>query len=346
MATPKPKTFEDYLKEAEGYFQTMSPAIPEPYVSEDTKLLEEEMKKLDRPVKEEVPPTPSGTRRGDEPIEAGTVPLPMAAYDPLTMKERSVPLYSDESKKIMRDQDSSYRLVYEVATRDLVAGSPEAEAMEKVSPERLEEEMLNEDLGWLHYGFSTFQLPESIVWTGAAYVAQALPNPDTYVGEMTSDAFASTWYTLAQMSRPAGASTAPVSLEKATFLGSLGSYSEHSKAKEEYDQKLHEQGKRFYSALSTGKVYEEGAWGSTYDETTMVGDMLTPFGFDTGIEIPLARGKDIIDSLMSKEEAVELAAAAEKAGNVQDAAVFKTLTTDSGREWAGLAGHCPKARRS
>ena len=329
MATPKPKTFEDYLKEAEGYFQTMSPAIPEPYVSEDTKLLEEEMKKLDRPVKEEVPPTPSGTRRGDEPIEAGTVPLPMAAYDPLTMKERSVPLYSDESKKIMRDQDSSYRLVYEVATRDLVAGSPEAEAMEKVSPERLEEEMLNEDLGWLHYGFSTFQLPESILWTGAAYVAQALPTPDTYVGERASDAFATSWNTMAQLGALEG--------EQPTLLGDLSRDDEQLKAKEEYDQKLHEQGKRFYSALSTGKVYEEGAWGSTYDETTMVGDMLTPFGFDTGIEIPMARGKDIIDSLISKEEAVELAAAAEKAGNSRDAAVFKTITTDSGREWVGLA---------
>ena len=328
MATPKPKTFEDYLKDAEGYFQTMSAAPPKPYVSEDTKLLEEEMKKLDRPIEVETPPAPTGTRRGDEPIEAGTVPLPMASYDPLTMKERSVPLYSDESKKIMRDHESSYKLVYEVATKDLVAGSSESKAMEKVSPQRLEEEMLNEDLGWLHYGFSTFQLPESIVWTGAAYAAQALPNPDTYLGDVASDTFAGTWNTMAGLGMLEG--------EQATLLGDFGFDNEQVKAKEEYAQKLHEQGKRFYSALSTGKVFEEGAFGSIYDETTMVGDVLTPFGLDTGIEIPMARGKDIIDSLISKEEAIELAAAAEKAGNLKDSALYKIITTDAGREWVGL----------
>ena len=186
--------------------------------------------------------------------------------------------------------------------------------------------MLNEDLGWLHYGFSTFQLPESILWTGAAYAAQALPNPDTYVGDLASDVFAGTWNSLASMSTLEGG--------KHSLIG----YSDETeKDKEEYAQKLHVQGKKIYSSIATGKVYEEGAWGSTYDETTMVGDALTPFGLDSGIELPMARGKDIIDTLISKEDARELAAAAEKSGNNTDAVIWKTITTDAGREWMGLA---------
>ena len=190
MATPKPKTFEDYLKEEEESIKLLSPGPPKPYRPERAEFLEEEMEKLDRPVQEDAPPPPIGTRRGTEPIIPGTVPLPLAKWDPLTMTERSVPLYSDASKKTLRDQESSYRLVHEVMTRDLVAGTAEAEALEEVSPERLEEQMLNDDQGALHWGFSTFQLPESIVWSRAAYLASYLPDPDTYVGEMASDAFA------------------------------------------------------------------------------------------------------------------------------------------------------------
>lgn len=337
MATPKPKTFEDYLKEEEESIKLLSPGPPKPYRPERAEFLEEEMEKLDRPVQEDAPPPPIGTRRGTEPIIPGTVPLPLAKWDPLTMTERSVPLYSDASKKTLRDQESSYRLVHEVMTRDLVAGTAEAEALEEVSPERLEEQMLNDDQGALHWGFSTFQLPESIVWSRAAYLASYLPDPDTYAGELASDVFSFGWRHAISMASP----STQKAMTAVNLMGDPAAYFgvdiASMEQKSEYAQRQADQGKKMYSALSIGKVYEEGAWGSTYDETTMVGDALTPFGFDTGIEVPMARGKDIIDTMISKEDARELAAAAKKAGNHVDAAVWQTLTTDAGREWWGLA---------
>jgi len=330
MATPKPKTYEEYRAEQVALRKATDIYVPdEPKPDQRTELLETEMQKLDRPVLQTEPVQPFGTRAGMEPVPAGTAPKPHAIYDPITNTHRADPVYSKQDKKLMRDYNSSPELVYDAMTSELYPGSPQMEAMETVSPERLEEEMLNEDLGWLHYGFSTFQLPESILWTGAAYVAQALPPPDTYAGDLASDVFAGTWNMMSQLGALEG--------EQPTLLGDLSRDDEQLKAKEEYDQKLHEVGKKIYESLSTGKVYEEGAWGSTYDETTMVGDALTPFGLDTGIELPMARGKDIIDTLISKEDARGLVVAAEKVGSKRDAAVYKILTTDSGREWLGLA---------
>ncbi len=187
-----------------------------------------------------------------------------------------------------------------------------------------------------------FDLPRAATWDLAYYAGQALPNP-TQEGEQATT-LSSAGDLLSWMAGKSAVSYAT----DATFgvvgdvkrkaarkvydvLGWPG-YDPTKSVGDETHVAVEEVGKKFYKALSTGKLYEAGSnrqkpmdsWGLPFVDIPGSDKWTSPY----------PQGVDVLDFAAPKELAARAAA---ETKSLEERAFWTMLTTDAGRETVGLA---------
>ena len=126
-----------------------------------------------------------GFRAVDEP--GPYVGYPIGMIDPVLGTTTTRVFYTDKQRRDLQDSRQDPQLKYETIISPLTR--EQREHMAKVAPEKVDEDYLQKGLGLVNYYLSPFNLPESVAWTGMAYVAQALPNPGTLLGDIAESSF-------------------------------------------------------------------------------------------------------------------------------------------------------------
>ena len=243
------------------------------------------------------------------------VSMPMGVVDPVLGTTVSRVFYTDAQRRKLQDSRQDPQTKYETIIAPLT--KEQREHMAKVAPEEVDEDYLQKGLGLVNYYLSPFNLPESVAWTGMSYVAQALPNPGSYLGDMAQSSFSAMYpYLSGQV----------IFSAKNAFDADAPKDPEAEKAFAEAEGEL---SNKIYEDIATGKVYDRIIEGASY-EGTLVDDV---FG-----EVPMARGAEILDGIISKEEAQNLYELADKAGDKAAAEYYAILTDDFSRELIGFAG--------
>ena len=243
---------------------------------------------------------------------------PLGHVDPITLKTSSRVRYTDDQRKKINDSKEDPEVVYSEYISRMT--NEQRKRMKDVDPEEIDKDYLNEGLGLINYWLSPFMLPQSASWTAAAYVAQALPNPGSYLGDLAESSFASIFpYVSGHPLISAKNALTPDSVDQPKDI----------QAEDDLEKELDLVSRNIYSRVATGKLSEDIMSGSSY-EGTLVSDVLG--------EVPLARGAEVLDSLISMEEAKRISDLAKKAGNQDVSDYYGLLSNQLVREGIGLLG--------
>ena len=126
-----------------------------------------------------------GFQRIDQP--STYVTRPIGTFDSVTGTTKSEIYFTDEERRIIEDSRESLETRYETITANLT--QEQRKQMAKVSPDKIEEDWLQQSMGMLNYWLSPFNVPESLAWSGMSYAAQLLPNPESYLGDLAQSSF-------------------------------------------------------------------------------------------------------------------------------------------------------------
>jgi len=303
----------DPLENVKSVFEqdTIAPSLP---VTPTVESLQS------KPFETEEQPTPDrpaldpGFQYIDEP--STYITRPIGTYDTITGTTISEIYFTDEERKIIEDSRESLESRYETITANLT--NEQREMMAKVSPDKIEEDWLQQGMGLLNFALSPFNVPESLAWSGMAYAAQLLPNPESYLGDLAQSSFSAIYpYINGQVLFSA----------KNAVLGHEEEYVD-PKQQEAFAKEEERISGKIYKNWADGTIYKNIQEGSAYEGTAV--DYL--FGPD----IPMARGVEILDGMISKEEAKNLSELAKKAGDKDAEEYYGMLADETGREVIGF----------
>ena len=283
------------------------------------------------PVKEEPPrkKLDPGFQYVDEPSQFIT--LQSGDINPITGRMKARIFYTEEEIRRIEDSKTSPEARYATITARMT--EDQKDLMKDVSAEELEEDWLQTFLGAFNWAASPLQLPQSGSWTATAAAAQLLPNPgETFLGVPAGDLAESSFVAVYPYLFGQGLSHLAVAQDQRDSFGLPSvkpeSLKEQEEAAELFEEAEEAIGRNIYDAWATGKVYENILSGTKYEGTVVD-------AFDIFTEVPMARGSEVLDTLISKEEAQNLSDLARKAGKEDIADYYGLLTTELSREVIG-----------
>jgi LysM repeat protein/ASC-1-like (ASCH) protein len=329
MATPKPTTEDTVVSQNKDIFGRPLDRPKDPrYEAEVQELLEisreQSQKEIERTTKPASPveeDKPEGLRPGTQlltdPSPEGRRTEKLVTWDPVLQEYKSLPVPTPEQIKILEDPNTRPELLEQTAINVFQYSPRQANRiMEEIhwnDKSRLERGLIEggqKALGTLYYYGSPLMLLGSSLTTGTAAVAQILPNPDSYLGDLAQTAVGKTLPLLMSGAR----GYVPESQKEAT---------------DQLDKELEQLSRNIYERVATGEVLDKilSESASTY-ENTLVSDLLGP--------VKMARHVEVLDALITKKEAEQLEQLAKKAGRESDALTWQVLSSDLGREIISL----------
>lgn len=291
---------------------------------------------------------PLGYTYADLPPQEGEEGYELVYWDTITQTVQQDPYFSPLEERKIEDYRTSPEEKYSIYDAAIMEGTVKQEAMDAVDPSLFDKakDLGATALGAVYEVAQPLEVPRAMLWKGASFGAQILPNPDSYLGDMAGTAFSKLYPGMSSyaelLSTPARAVWArdfdSEQTRKELDLGIAGKEPEETDV-EAFEEELESIGKEIYKRLATGEVYEK------FTETDSKGSLKHKFDHTVfahsldaaGIEIGMYRGRDLIDGLITKEESIKLAELALKAGDENAYKTYTLLSDDTNREWFGLA---------
>ena len=261
------------------------------------------------------PAPPFGTQYAGEP-QPGGLTRQIVEFDPYLNEHVGAGQYSDPDIQHMRDYQTTASDLYGILTT--VQLEEKRKELAQVDPKRIAEERLQQDVGFLDKYLSPFMAPQSLAFQMATYAGEFLPDPGTFGSDVARETIA--------VAKDVTQVVSGMAFPFRHLLREEGP-EPTKEAKEKFESLEEKIEADMYARLSTGKIWD--SYTSTY-KGTAVGYI--PYGS----EFKRARGAEVLDGLISVEEAEELAKAAKAAGDIIAYEYYGIFLSRTGREVLGL----------
>ena len=278
--------------------------------------LEKPTQRISVPREPERPSLPSGTQYVGQP-QPGGITRQRIEIDPITNEFKGAGEYSDLDLKYMRDPQTKMEDVYAILTSKQL--QEKRDELAQVDPKRIAEQRQQQSLGPLDVVLSPLATPQSLAFQLATYAGEFLPDPGTFGSDVAKETIA--------LAKDATQVVSGMAFPFRHLLREEGTEST-KEAKEKFEQLEEKIEADMYARISTGKLWD--SYTSTYQGTAVA---LIPYGS----EFKRARGSEVLDGLISVEEAEELAKAAKAAGDTIAYDYYSMLSSRTGREALGLS---------